>query len=315
MRNYVVRRLALFLPTLLFASIVIFMLMRIAPGDVAAAILRDEATPESLATLRAQLGLDRPLPVQYLDWLGGILRFDLGNSMLYKGHKISGLIGDAFPITLHMTVWGIIIMLILSIPVGLYSALRRNSPGEYLLRFLSIGGLSIPTFWLGIIVLFLLLRFLGWAPEFHYVSFFQNPGENFKAFVIPATVFAYHYAAVVARMLRSQMLEVIRDDYVRTARAKGLTDNLVAYRHAFPNALLPVVTLIGSQFATMLSGLVVVENIFALPGLGTLMVVAAVNRDFVIVQSLTLFIALIVLMVNLVIDLLYSWLDPRVRLA
>jgi peptide/nickel transport system permease protein len=314
-RNYAARRLFLFIPTLLFSSVVIFLLMRVAPGDTAAAILGDDATPERLAALRTELGLNRPLVVQYVDWLVGVVRLDLGNSLLYRGHKIGDLISDAMPITLNMTGWGILLMLAMALPIGILSAFRRDTPIEYVLRLVSIAGLSVPTFWLGIIVLFLMLRFLRWTPEFRYISFFDDPLGNFKAFVIPAAIFAYHYAAIIARMLRSQLLEVAREDYVRTATAKGLAEGVVARRHALPNAMLPVVTIIGAQVAQMLSGLIVVEHIFALPGLGTLMIQAAVNRDFIIVQSLTLVITAIVLAVNLVVDLLYGWLDPRVRLA
>lgn len=315
MRAYVVQRLVLFIPTLLFASLAIFLLIRLAPGDTAAAILGDNATPDRIAALRVELGIDRPLAVQYVDWLGGLVRLDLGTSLLYRDQKIGELIAEAIPITLNMTVWGLVIMLGIALPFGVYSAYARGSYGEYLVRILSIAGVSLPTFWMAIIILFVLLRFLNWTPAFHYVSFVDDPIGNFQAFIIPSAIFAYQYAAIIARMLRSQLLEVGLEDFIRTANAKGLAPYAVARRHALPNAMLPVVTLIGSQVAQMLSGLVVVERIFALPGLGTLMISAALGRDFVIVQSLTLIITALVLTVNLVVDLLYGWLDPRVRLA
>lgn len=315
MVQYVLRRLALIPPTLLLASLAIFFLLRVVPGDVAAAILGEDATAESLARVREQLGLNRPLIVQYLDWLNGVIRLDLGDSMLFQGFANSELIESALPVTLHMTVYGMVITLLLALPIGMYSAFRRNSPSEYLLRGFCIGGLSIPTFWLGIIVLYLLLRIFNWAPQFRFVSFFDDPVENVKLFVIPASIFAYNNAAILARMLRSQLLEVGHEDFIRTARAKGLTGGAVAYRHALPNAMLPVVTVLGSQFTAMINGLVVIEQVFALPGIGTLTITAAQNREFLLVQSLFLIIALVVLSVNLLVDLLYAWLDPRVRLG
>jgi peptide/nickel transport system permease protein len=315
MVQYMLRRLAVIPPTLFLASIAIFLLLRVVPGDVAAAILGEDATAESLAMVREQLGLNRPLIVQYLDWLNGIVNLNLGDSMLFSGFTNSELIGEALPVTLHMTVYGMVITLLLAIPIGMFSAFRRNSVAEYLLRAFCIGGLSIPTFWLGIIVLYLLLRLFNWAPQFRYVSFFDDPVANFKLFVLPASIFAYNNAAILARMLRSQLLEVGHEDFVRTARAKGLSGGAVAYRHVMPNALLPVVTVLGTQFTGMLNGLVVIEQVFALPGLGTLTITAAQNREFVMVQSLFLLLALVVLSVNLLIDLLYAWLDPRIRLG
>lgn len=315
MASYALRRLLLLIPTLLLASVLIFVLMRVVPGDVASAILRDEATPESLAALREELGLNRPVLVQYADWMAGIVRLDLGNSLLYRGHKIGDLVREAFPITLHLTFWGMTITLALALPVGIYSALRQNSMGDYLLRLFVVGGLSVPTFWLGIIVLYLLTIHADWSPRFQYISMCEDPWGSFQAFAIPSAVFAYHTAAIIARMLRSQLLEVIREDYIRTANAKGLRGRVVANRHALPNALLPVVTIVGNQFAVMLSGLVVVERIFALPGLGTLMITGAVNREFNMVQSLFLLIAAMVVVVNLLVDLLYGWLDPRIKLS
>ena len=315
MTGYALRRLALFVPTLFLASVAVFLMLRIIPGDVASAILRDDATEEAVAILREELGLNRPLIVQYGDWLANALRLDLGNSLLYRGTSVAELIGDALPITLHLTVWGMLITMLLALPIGVYSALGRNAALKQAMRLFSIAGLSVPTFWLAIIVLYALIRFLGWSPQFRYVSFFDNPVANFTAFVIPATIFAYSNAAVIARMLRSQLLEIVSEDYIRTARAKGLSAARVNFRHAIPNAMLPVVTIIGSQFAAMITGLVIVERIFALPGLGTLMVTATLSSDYVVVQSLFMLIALLVLVVNLGVDLLYGWLDPRIRFS
>ena len=313
MAGYVLRRLMLFVPTLFLASVAVFLMLRVIPGDVAAAILRDEATDEAVAVLREELGLNRPLIVQYRDWLSDTLRLDLGDSMLYRGTSVAELIGDAMPITLHLTIWGMVITLLLALPIGIYSALGSNVVLKQAMRLFSIAGLSVPTFWLAIIILYLLIRVLGWSPQFRYVSFLDDPMANFTAFVIPATVFAYSNAAVIARMTRSQLLEIVTEDYIRTARAKGLPVGRVNIRHAFPNALLPVVTIIGSQFAAMVTGLVIVERIFALPGLGTIMVTATLNSDYVVVQSLFMLIAFMVLTVNLFVDLLYGLLDPRIR--
>ena len=313
MTRYIIKRLLLFIPTLVGCSILIFVLMRVVPGDVAFAILGDDATAESIAILTEELGLDDPLAEQYATWILGLLRFDLGESLLYKGVEVRDMVTRAYPITVTMTAYGMVITLLVALPIGIFSALSRGTFVEYLLRGFSIAGVTIPTFWLAIFVLFLLTRFLHWAPDFRYISFLDNPIDNFKIFIIPAAVFGYHNVAVVARMLRSQLLEVIREDYVRTARAKGLRAGLVIYRHALPNALLPVLTIAAGQFAAMISGLVVVERIFALPGLGTLMITGATNVDYNLVQSLFLIIAVMVLAVNLLVDLLYGWLDPRIR--
>jgi peptide/nickel transport system permease protein len=205
--------------------------------------------------------------------------------------------------------------MLIALPVGIYSALGKSAIVTYALRLFSIAGLSIPTFWLSIIVLYILIRYFNWSPQFRYISFLDDPVANFKMFVIPAGVFAYANAAVIARMLRSQLLEIAGEDYIRTARAKGLGATRVNYRHALPNALLPVVTIIGSQFAAMVTGLVIVERIFALPGLGTTMVNATLNSDYILVQSLFMLIAFMVLAVNLVVDVLYGLLDPRIRLS
>ena len=314
MTRYITKRLLLFTPTLLACSILIFVLMRVVPGDVAFAILGDDATLEGIAILTEELGLDDPLAKQYATWIWRLLRFDLGESLLYKGVEVRDMVTRAYPITMTMTIYGMVITILFAVPIGIFSALKSGSFVDYVLRGFSIGGVSIPTFWLAIFILFLLTRFLHWAPDFRYVSFLDSPWGNFKIYIIPAAVFGYHNVAVVARMLRSQLLEVVREDYVRTARAKGLRSALVIYRHALPNALLPVLTIAGGQFAAMISGLVVVERIFALPGLGTLMISGATNVDYNVVQSLFLIIAIMVLSVNLLVDLLYGWLDPRIRL-
>jgi peptide/nickel transport system permease protein len=283
------------------------------PGDIAAAILGDDATPEAVAKLHNELGLNRPLVIQYVSWLWDLVRLDLGSSLLYRGIEVGTLIREAIPITITMTIYGMIITIIIAVPVGVVTGLREGSWMEYAFQSFSIAGVSVPTFWLGVILLFLMLKLFHWSPNFRYVSFFDAPWENFKAFILPAIVYGYYNVAVMARMLRSQILGVLREDYVRTAHAKGLATSYVIYRHALPNALLPVVTVAGNQFAAMMGGLIVTEKIFALPGLGTLTITSAVNLDYVMAQSLFFIIIIMVLIVNLGVDLIYAIIDPRIQ--
>lgn len=315
MSNYVIRRLVLMLPTLFLASVLIFLAMRVMPGDVAAAVLGDSATPASIEQLREELGLNRPLLTQYLSWIGGIFTLDLGTSLLYRGSEVDQLIVAALPTTVTMAVYGIVLTLIFALPLGVLSALKRGTIIDPVLKFVTVSGISIPTFWLGILSLFAFISIFTWSPRFEYVSVFDDPIGNFTTFIVPASIMAFHNVAVIARMLRSQMLEVIRQDYIRTAQAKGLSPRSIAWRHAVPNALLPVVTVAGSQFAILISGLVVMERVFNLPGLGTLMIHGAMGRDYILVQTLFMFIAVLVLVINLAVDLLYLRLDPRVRVS
>lgn len=315
MASYIAKRIGLAIPTLFLASVIIFVAMRVIPGDVAGTILGPNATPESIARVRSELGLDRPLLVQYVDWIWGLVRLDLGNSMLYQRTAVGALIKDALPITITLAAYGMVLTIVFAFPLGVYSARKQGSFTDNAIRAITVGGLSIPTFWLGVLVLFVFITVFTWTPSFQYVSIFTNPWENFTNFISPGAVMAFHSMAVIARMLRSQMLEVMGEDYIRTAHAKGLPPRIIAWRHAVPNALLPVVTVTGSQFAILISGLVVVERIFNLPGLGTLMINGARNQDYLLVQSLFLMIAAMVLAINLVVDILYSWLDPRVKLG
>jgi peptide/nickel transport system permease protein len=314
MFTYIVRRLALSVPILLLVTIMVFGLIHLIPGDPATVILGQEATPEAKAGLRRELGLDQPLATQYLTWLGRVLRGDLGRSLADRTPVIEQ-IKQRLPVTLELTVGTFVVALLIAVPAGILSATRRGSAVDYASTLLALGGLSIPAFWLAIMfILFFAVR-LRWLPASGYVPLTQDPGANLAAMIMPMVVTGIREAAVLTRMLRSSLLEVLGADYVRTARSKGLAEWGVMMRHALRNALVPVITSAGLVVAGLLGGLVITETIFAIPGFGRLIVEAIYQRDFVTVQGAILVSALLVILVNLVVDLIYALIDPRIRLA
>jgi peptide/nickel transport system permease protein len=314
MLRYIVRRIALSVPILLLVSIMVFGLIHLIPGDPATVILGQEATPEAAAALRHELGLDQPLVIQYGTWLSHVLRGDLGRSLVDRTPVIDQ-IKLRLPITLELTLGTFLVALLIAIPAGILSATRRGSLIDYSSTLLALGGLSVPSFWLAIMfILFFAVR-LRWLPASGYVPFAQDPGANLAAMIMPMVATGIRESAALTRMLRSSMLEVLSADYVRTARSKGLSDWLVIMRHALRNALMPAVTSAGLLLAGLLGGLVITETIFAIPGFGRLIVEAIYQRDFVTVQGAILVSALLVVVVNLIVDLIYALLDPRIRPA
>jgi peptide/nickel transport system permease protein len=318
MGEYAIRRVLLFIPTLLAATVLVFALFWIVPGDPALTILAggegDSGTvsTEQLAQLRQTLGLDRPMYIQYASWLWSVLRGDLGTSLWYKT-PVWDQLQDRFLVTMELAVMAMLLAFWVAVPLGVTSAVKQDTGFDYLCRIFSTIGIALPTFWLGILIVYALASFFQWLPPLGYATLWEDPLLNLQQLIFPALTLAFHDLAFTARVTRSSMLEVMRQDYLRTARAKGLMEILVVGRHALKNALLPVVTVSGYQFARLLGGVIIVESIFVVPGLGTLLIDSIVHRDFIVIQAIVLLIAAVVLILNLVIDLMYGVLDPRIR--
>jgi peptide/nickel transport system permease protein len=315
MWQYVTKRVLLMIPTLLGAALVIFLLMNIVPGDIALLIIGGDQggdiNPRELARLRAQLGLDRPLYMQFLSWLWDVVRLDFGKS-LWTGAPIMEELLIRLPLSLEVAILATLVSTIIAIPLGTIAAIRQDTWVDYVVRVISIGGLAIPSFWTGILIILFLVIFFEWGPPLEFVSITEDPWENFKQLVWPIVSVGYRYAAVTTRMTRSTVLEVMREDYIRTAWAKGLRERIIVTKHALKNAMLPVITIIGTEFAFLIGGLVVTETVFTLNGVGRFMVDAIAHRDLPVVQTLVLLIAFIFVFVNLLTDLLYAWFDPRI---
>ena len=320
MRRYVLRRLLLFVPTLFGASLLVFILLRLVPGDIAEILVYQTGSESStvqkkqIQQIRAELGLDRPVLVQYAHWMWDALRGDFGQSYSQR-RPVSAILAERFPRSMELAALTLFLAVIWAVPLGVVSAVRQNSWVDYLARIVSLSGLSFPLFVTGALILWALVRFFRWIPPLEFVPFTENPLENLKQLIWPALCQAYYISAPITRLTRSQMLEVIRHDYVRTARAKGLAERAVVYRHALKNALLPVVTFVGWWGGRLLGGLVIMEIIFVVPGMGTSLVQAVSQRDYPTVQAFIFVMAVVFLLVNLAVDLLYAWLDPRIRYA
>lgn len=315
MRAYVVRRLLLMIPTIFLLGTALFFMLRVIPGDVAVGILTTEeasATPEEIEELREYLGLNDHPVEQYLRWVGEVLRGDLGESPLFDA-TVTSILWSKMAITLELAVLAVVIALIWALPLGIVAALNRGSWLDQLIRIVTTAGISLPNFWVAIMVLLLLVAFFVWSPPVRYIRFTEDPIENLKMLLIPAAVIGFRSAAVITRMTRSMMLEVISQDYIRTARAKGLSRWHVTVRHALPNASLPVLTLAALLLAGLVDGAVIIEVIFNLPGLGLTIREAITRRDYELVQGIVLVIAVFMMLWVLVTDLLYAWLDPRIR--
>ena len=308
------------MPTLLGASILIFVLMRLVPGDIAEILVYQTGSESSaiqqkqIRQIRAELGLDRPVLVQYADWLGDALRGDFGHSYVQQ-RPVAEILRERVPRSLELAVLTLAIAMVWAVPLGVVSAVHQNRWADYLVRLLSLSGLSLPIFFTGVLVLYLLVRFFRWLPPLEFVELWADPVRNLEQLIWPALVQAYYISAPITRLTRSQLLEVVRQDYVRTARAKGLGERAVVYRHALANSLLPVVTFLGWWGGRLLGGIVIVEIIFAVPGMGSALAQAVSQRDYPTVQALVFVMALVFLLINLLVDLLYAWLDPRIRYA
>jgi peptide/nickel transport system permease protein len=323
MYRYIISRVLLVFPTLAGAATLVFVLMRLIPGDICLVRLGSGGsgfTAQALATCHAEIGIDRPWIVQYLHFMWGLARLDFGISM-WSGKPVVTEIATRFPVSLEVAVLATIIAVAIAIPLGTISALRQNTWIDLVVRTFSIAGLATPAFWLGIVSILVVLDLTQaisghpWMPPIDYVPLWRDPIRNLSIVMLPALTIGYRYAAVSMRMTRSAMLEVLREDYIRTARAKGLLEKIIINRHALKNALLPVVTVIGIEFAFLIGGLVVTEQVFNLNGIGRLMVLSVQNQDYTMTQALVMLVVTIAILSNLVVDLLYAWLDPRIRLA
>jgi peptide/nickel transport system permease protein len=317
MLSFIIRRTLLVIPTLIGVAIAVFFLVRVMPGDVVVVKLRADGaniTQETIDAERKRLGLDKPLYTQFADYMTGLVRLDLGNS-LWTNQPVAKEIAIRFPVSFQVAIMATLIALALAIPLGTLSALYRDTWIDYTVRILAVSGLAIPSFWLGMLMIMMLLTMFNWLPKIEYVSIFEDPVRNLSQLIWPALSVGYRYAAVATRMMRSALLEVLREDYIRTAKAKGVFQKLITRRHALRNAMLPVITVIGLEFAFLIGGLVVTEQVFNLNGIGKLFVDATTRGDFNLIQGLVLLIAVIFIVVNLIVDLLYALLDPRIRLS
>ncbi len=323
MYQYIAKRVIMVIPTLIGAAALVFVLMRLIPGDICVVRLGSGGgrfDPHAVALCHAENGLDRPLIVQFLSFVWGFFHFDFGISM-WSGKPVSTEILTRLPISIEIALLATIVAIAIAIPLGTISALKQNTWIDLVVRTLAIGGIATPSFWLGILSILLVLDITNavfgtpWMPPIEYVPIWQDPVRNLAMAFLPAITVGYRYAAVSMRMTRSAMLEVLREDYIRTARAKGLIEKIVINRHALKNALLPVVTVIGIEFAFLIGGLVVTEQVFNLNGIGRLFVQAVQNQDYTLTQALVMLTVAVFVLTNLVVDLLYAWFDPRIRFA
>jgi len=321
MHQYILKRILLMIPTLLGAGLLVFVLLRLIPGDIC--VLRMSGgsgyvDPKAIELCRIELGLDRSYIVQFLDFIWGFIRFDFGKSM-WTGRPIVEEIALRFQLSLQIAIMATMTAVLLAIPLGTISAVKQNTWIDYLVRAFSIAGIAMPSFWLGILIILGLLITtksvfgVAWMPPIKYVPIWIDPLYNLSMTIFPALATGYRYSAVATRMTRSALLEVLREDYVRTARAKGLVQQLIIRRHALRNALLPVVTIIGIEFAFLIGGLVVTEQVFNLNGLGKLFVSSVSNHDYAMTQALVMLVVAIFIFTNFVVDIVYAWLDPRIR--
>jgi peptide/nickel transport system permease protein len=316
MQAYLARRLLALIPALFFASLIVFVIVRLVPGDVIDMMLSQNdvgADKLSRDQLVNALGLDRPMWQQYFHWISGILLHgDFGHS-LWQNTPVSELLGARMPITFQLGLMAMIVALTVALPIGIYSAIRQDTAGDYLTRSFSILMLAVPSFWMGTMVMVLPSIWWGWSPQMNFVPFTVDPVQNLKQMILPSLILGTALSAITMRLTRTMMLEVLRQDYIRTAWAKGLSERLVVIRHALRNALIPVVTLVGLQAPILIGGAVIVEQIFVIPGMGLLLLDAISQRDYPIITGVSLVIGLSVMLINLAVDLSYGLLDPKVR--
>lgn len=311
-QEYVFKRLALTVPILVGVSFLVAALIRLVPGDAVLYKLEEAGYVENLDDARRQLGLDRSLAEQYLAWLGGVVRGDLGTSFI-TDRPVLPAIQKALPVTLELAVLSLLVASVLGIPVGVLSALRQDTWADYAARLLSVAGLSMPSFWIATLILLYCSLWFRWIPPITYVAFERDPWGNLQQFFLPALALGGHFSATSMRMTRSALLDVLRQDYMRTAASKGLGEVARVVRHALKNGLIPVITVLGVQFSHLLGGTVIIESIFSMPGIGRLTLEAILQRDYPQLQANVLVVAAMVVLVNVVVDLLYGWLDPRIR--
>jgi peptide/nickel transport system permease protein len=312
MSRYVIRRVLQTLPVLLLSTIVVFLFLHLIPGDPAVVAAGPDARPEDVAAARERLGLNTPLPVQYATWLGRVIQGDLGRSFVSQ-LPVARLIGGALPATIELTLAALAIAVLVGIPSGILAAITRQHWPDWLVALTNVVWLGVPNFWLGILLIIIFALILNWLPPGGRVPLLEEPGAAWRFLLLPALTLGVGLSASISRFTRSAMIEVLHEDYVRTARAKGLPRRLVISRHALRNALIPVVTVLGIQFGRLLGGAVVVESVFAWPGVGRLILNGVVDRDYLVVQGVLLLLVTAFVAINLLIDLLYGALDPRLR--
>ncbi|MGE0557708.1 MAG: ABC transporter permease [Burkholderiales bacterium] len=315
MLRYIINRLLLMIPTLLGVAVLVFLMLRMMPGDIVELKLLAEGgsvSPETLALERARLGLDKSMWLQFVDWMTGLFTLDFGISM-WTGRPVIDEIGARIGLSMQVAVMATVLATFIAIPLGTISAIYKDTWIDHVIRVFAIAGLAVPSFWLGMIIILTLLLTFNWIPPLTYVPIYEDPLGNLSQLVWPALAVGYRYSAVATRMTRSTILEVLQEDYIRTARAKGVFERLVVARHAMRNAMLPVITVIGLEFAFLIGGLVVTEQVFNLNGLGKLFVETVTRGDFTMVQALVMLIAGLFIVINFTVDLLYAAFDPRVR--
>ncbi|MYD65595.1 MAG: ABC transporter permease [Chloroflexi bacterium] len=314
MGRYIIRRIVVAMPSLAIVTVLIAGLLRLQPGDVVMARLSESGylTQEDVDEMRRELGLDKSFPEQYVDWVTGVFQGDLGVS-LWTGRDVLETLATRSRVSIQLAIMSMVVAICTAIPLGIISAVKQDSWMDYIARLFSITGLSVPDFFLATMLLYVLSVWVGWLPDFGYTPPWEDPWANMQAFVFPALIVGYRLSAITARMTRSAMLEVLRQDYVRTARAKGLVERIVIFKHALRNALIPVITIIGSQLTFLLGGLVIIEVVFSLPGVGTLGFEAIQVRDYPVVQGVVFFTAILFITSNLLVDLSYAIIDPRIR--
>ena len=315
MLRYAIQRLLLMIPTLLGVAVLVFLLLRMLPGDIVELRFLMEGgqvSPEAVAVERVRLGLDKPLWLQFFDWMTGIFVGDFGISM-WTGRPVIDEIGSRLGLSLQVAIMATLLAVMIAIPAGTAAALFKDTWIDHAIRVFAITGLAVPSFWLGMLIILALLHSFNWIPPLTYVPFYEDPVRNLSQLIWPALAVGYRYSAVATRMTRSTLLEVLQEDYIRTARAKGVFERVVIARHAMRNAMLPVVTVVGLEFAFLIGGLVVTEQVFNLNGIGKLFVETVTRADYTMVQALVMLVATFFIIVNFVVDLLYAWLDPRIR--
>jgi peptide/nickel transport system permease protein len=315
MLRYAIKRILLMIPTLIGVAVIVFLMLRIMPGDIVElrfAMEGGQVNPEALAAERVRLGLDKPLWRQFVDWMAGMLVGDFGTSM-WTGRPVVDEIASRLELSLEVAVLATILAIAIAIPLGTLAALFKDSWIDHAIRVFAIAGLAVPSFWLGMLMILALLLMFNWIPPLTYVPIYEAPLQNLSQLIWPALAVGYRYSAVATRMMRSTLLEVLNEDYIRTARAKGVFERLVVTRHAMRNAMLPVVTVVGLEFAFLIGGLVVTEQVFNLNGIGKLFVETVTRADYTMVQALVMLVAAFFIVVNFVVDMLYAALDPRIR--
>ena len=312
MTTYIIRRLIATIPVLFLISAITFFTIRLLPGDPALAILGPEADYNLVEALREELGLNRPVVVQYLDWMYHAFQGEFGESRR-SGDTVAALVSDRLEVTIQLGILSLIVAVVLALPIGLLAGSKPNTPFDYLGTFFAVVGAAIPNFWLALLLILVFAVDLGWFPALGFTSFREDPLENMRGMVLPAIAIGIAQAAVLARQTRASMVEVLQQDYVRTARSKGLRERNVIFRHGFRNAMIPVITILGLQVSNIVSGAIIIESVFSLPGIGKLLIDSIFNRELVTVQALALMLALAVAMSNLLVDVSYGYIDPRIR--